>query len=232
MTGETRIGHALGVLDLLCVSARIRAAGAVGWRNDDGDLILGVRHLGPPGDAKPADRAAAVNAVTRGLEDVRNHHAVSVKGVPESWGMLIGRAVELGMEAHPWVLHHAGFRYPDREAFRIALSRRAGPDVVPRESRAPDHERGYTPVFDAYRRVRYYLEDQFFPDGPHDHGRHWDVVTADPLGFAEALAAPLGVSVRRLPQGAASPWTAVWVEDPRDGPLGIMARPEWWEVPA
>ncbi len=232
MTGAKRIQDAFEMLELLCGTAAIRAEGAVGWRGDDGGWMLEVRRLGPPGSVRSAERAAALGAVVRKLETGPRRFAAGVKGVPEPWGVLIGRAVELAMEEHPWVLHHVGFRYPDREAFRVALSRRAGGGVTPRESRAPDHERGYTPVFDAHRRIRYYVEDQFFPEGPHDRGRHWDVVTADPVGFVEALAAPLGVRVQHLPRRSGSPWAAVWVEDCPEGALGFMARPEWWEVPA
>lgn len=228
------IDETLEVLGLLCEAAGVVGACAVGVREAGGVLRTVSRFLGPASDSGRWLRAA-IEEVERRTVDPETADArepvTALAGVPDAWkGLLAG--VLSARATHPWVLHHVGFRHPNADAFRRALELRAAAGETPRESAAPDHERGYTPVRDRYGRVRYYLEDQYFPAGPHDSGRHWDLVTPDPMGLIEVVARAAGAAARPLGTGARSPWAAVWVTDESAGSLGVMARPDWWEVPA
>ena len=240
------IDPSIALGDCLCRASGDTIALAVGEAAEDGSCVLRGVWLNDPGPERRPPAASLVAALTRaaqlmgsppspssagavsGLGVGRRFAAVS--GWPETWGRLFA-SILLSQADHPSVLHHLGFRHPSREAFDRELGAKRARGEAPRESEAADHLRGYTQVRDALGRVEYYLEDQFYPEGPQDGGRHWDLVTADPVGFLRAVGRSLGVEPQLFPKLPNSPLGAIWLADEAGNKLGVMARPVWWEVP-
>lgn len=239
LTGWVEQAVTLG--DVLCRAVGEAVPLAVGEVDADGSCRLRGTWLnagGPGADPSRATVAEALAAAVSLLGGAPGDHGgarsggglAAAAGWPAPWGRLLA-AILLVQPEHPSVLHHVGFRHPTRDAFQGELAHKRSQGEEPRESAAPDHLRGYTAVFDAHRRVEFYLEDQFYPEGPHDVARHWDVVTPRPVEFLRRVGDVLGVEPQIFPERPASPWGAIWLARGDGAKLGVMARPEWWEVP-
>lgn len=122
----------------------------------------------------------------------------------------------------PLTLHHAGFRFPNRETYRIENALLGSNGM---ERPAADHERTY------FAGPGYYRELQWFPDGPHDRARHWDVVCEEPEKLLRFVAEAYGQEFKPFgDSGPNDPIGVVWATDSDGDKLGIMARPKWWKV--
>lgn len=121
-------------------------------------------------------------------------------------------------------LHHVGFRYPSEPLYLSEEENglREGGIIVP-----ADHRRIYIPTKSGH-----YEEHQFFPDGLHDQGAHWDLQVQEPEIFLRFIAsAYIGVEPVFLKNpGENDPVGAVWIEAEGVSPLGVMARKAWWDI--
>jgi len=131
------------------------------------------------------------------------------------------------------LFHHVGFRFPFRDSALSAAKDAAQKYGVPVFYRpASDHERWYVPVETGdVPNCIYWLEFQYFPDGPYTRAVHWDVVT----DFNQALLVFLANPLKLVPEiqkivGSNDVIGAVWQEDDGGVPIGIVARSRWWDV--
>lgn len=134
---------------------------------------------------------------------------------------------------HETTLHHVGFRFISEEAMRVnsaGLVEKLGTGAI--EVPAEDHMRLYHPVGDARcPRGVYYVEHQYFPDGPHTHAFHWDLITQNPVQFLTFVAGAYGTEPVWLDPEEHGPMGLVWVVAEKDGTImGVMARDKWWNV--
>lgn len=127
-------------------------------------------------------------------------------------------------------LHHVGIRLPSEEEMWAAS---VGLGVTAMEVPAPDHQRLYH-VFEDDRAANcvYYVECQWFPEGPHDTVSHWDFATHDPEQMLHWLAEPYGLEPTMWPDaGPNDPKGMLKVQAESDkSVLVVMARDRWWEV--
>ncbi len=123
--------------------------------------------------------------------------------------------------------HHIGIRFPTMEAYAAAnfrLEQKATPLVRP----ADDHLRTY---FKLWAWPVGYVEHQFFPNGPHDNARHWDLQAADPLGFLQFIGDALDTAPISWEFEENSPVGMVKVQPTEEGEvLSVMVRPTWTPV--
>lgn len=121
----------------------------------------------------------------------------------------------------PLELHHAGFRFPSLDAYQTENSLFRGGMERPAE----DHLRTYFPM-----RPGYYREHQFFPDGPQDRARHWDIVCPDPMDLLRFIAQAYGNEPVLWEPGPHDPFGVAWIPDKDGDKLGVMARVAFWDV--
>lgn len=126
-------------------------------------------------------------------------------------------------------LHHVGWRFASEEAMRV---RSAGLGIEAIEVPAEDHMRMYHRVEDGRSPYEtYYVEYQYFPNDPHTHVFHWDLVTQDPERLLDFVARAYGAKPKLWEAGENDPVGLVWVTAEKDGTvMGVMARPLFWEI--
>jgi len=126
-------------------------------------------------------------------------------------------------------LHHVGYRFATEQEMRMNA---AGHGTEPIEVPADDHLRLYRPVPDVRSPYgKYYVESQYFPEGPHSQAMHWDLVTQDPEGLLDFVARAYGVQPKFWEAGENDPVGVVWVTAAKDGTIfGVMARSRFWEA--
>jgi hypothetical protein len=121
----------------------------------------------------------------------------------------------------PLALHHAGFRFPDKQSYDLKNATLQNGMERPAE----DHERTY------FNTGEYYRENQFYPGGPRDSACHWDLFCDDPKALLWFIARAYGIEPVFWEAGKNDPIGAVWIKAKRDGSmLGVMARYDWWKV--
>lgn len=128
--------------------------------------------------------------------------------------------------------HHVGYRHPTNQLMLEAIKadeQKLATGAIPVP--ADDHQRYYIPV--ATNRAPngvFWIEHQFFPEGPYSYAVHWDLVTISALDLLEFVASGLGVQAKTWDAGPNDPEGMTW-EPNRDGvPFGIMVRSRWWDV--
>jgi len=125
-------------------------------------------------------------------------------------------------------LHHVGFRHSTFEDALAVAEARGEYLRLPAE----DHQRWYHRVVGEQTPHRaFYIEDQFFPDGPQTPAFHWDLVTRDPEGFLTFVAEAYNMEPKLWEAGENDPVGLVWITAEKDGStMGVMARSRWWEI--
>lgn len=126
---------------------------------------------------------------------------------------------------HTLTFHHTGFRHKSRQAMFKAVSqqkRKFGSTPLYRPS--SDHDRYYIAEHD------YWVEHQYYPNGPHLPAIHWDFATeANLLGF---LSQHLDITPElwKDEAGPNDPFGSITLFD-RDGmELTVMQRHVWSPV--
>jgi len=123
-------------------------------------------------------------------------------------------------------LHHFGVRFPSHEAMNRAS---VASGLMAIEMPANDHFRIYHPV--ASKDGIYYLEEQYFPEGPYDFARHWDLTAKSPDHLLWYVANAFGqVPVLFDDVGPNEPIGVVWIKDKKGNKFGVMAREKWTPV--
>jgi hypothetical protein len=119
-------------------------------------------------------------------------------------------------------LHHTGFRYPTQNGYNKA--REMFPEG--RQLPARDHQRWFTRDGDLR------VEFQWFPEGPYDFARHWDIITKNPAEFLEFIAQAFNTNPKYWEVGPNDPIGMVRIPARSDGSeLNIMARGKRWKIP-
>ncbi|PIZ45811.1 hypothetical protein COY32_04640 [candidate division WWE3 bacterium CG_4_10_14_0_2_um_filter_41_14] len=153
---------------------------------------------------------------------------VAVSKLSEEHDRLIALIVLYALK-YATILHHIGVRYPTLEEMMAASAAWGdGGITVP----AVDHVRIYHLVDAPNSPIgKYWREFQYFPDGPITPATHWDVATADPVGFLRFVAGAYGTEpVLWDDAGPNDPVGVVWIPDSKGNVLGVMARPRWVAV--
>lgn len=154
---------------------------------------------------------------------------VAVSKWAEEHDKLLALVLAYGMDEEVR-FHHIGHRHPTMEDFRKASTNRMpSPLEVPA---ADDHIRIYYRVSDSMTaNGYYYLEDQFFPEGPCDTAIHWDFATSHPERMLQFIAGAYGEKPTFFSDaGMNDPVGVYWVPEKNGDKIGVMARNRWWEV--
>ena len=144
--------------------------------------------------------------------------------------MIVLYSLQYSFYPHDIYLHHVGFRHESEVAVRAAAEARGECLEMP----AKDHLRWYHCVEDSQLpHGKFYIEDQFFPEGPQTPAFHWDLITQDPIKFLTFVAEAYGMEPKFWEAGENDPVGLVWITAEKDSSvMGIMARTRFWEVEA
>jgi len=149
---------------------------------------------------------------------------VAVSGWPGVHDKLLALVILYNVLYGDLRLHHVGCRFAERSSFDAENDLFAGMYADGLVRPAADHERVYFQIGKCYR------EHQFFPSGPKDGARHWDLVCPDPHGLLRFIAGAYGEEPTLWDVGPNDPVGVVWVKAKDGKVLGVMARSTWWEV--
>ena len=128
--------------------------------------------------------------------------------------------------------HHVGFRHSSLEKLQEAVDfDEKSLGVKAFEAPAEDHIRYYLKVeMPSAPNGVYWMEHQYFPEGNHSPGVHWDLVTTDPTGLLDFVGGHLNSTVEKWDAGENDPVGSVWEKSRDYVMLGLMARPRWWKI--
>lgn len=155
-----------------------------------------------------------------------DHDLVGVSGLRQEHDRLFALILSYAMR-YETRLHHVGYRHPTKEAAQQAAEMIGGGIEVP----APDHFRVYTLVPEPRSLwQKYWVEQQWFPEGPQTVAFHIDLLTQDPENLLVFVAEAFGGMPKLFDPGQNGPCGLYWVQAAKGGYMGVMARDHWWEV--
>ncbi|MDQ5951162.1 MAG: hypothetical protein QG639_439 [Patescibacteria group bacterium] len=158
---------------------------------------------------------------------VNNHFLLtSCSGWGQEGDLLIALALNYSMTKEVR-LHHVGFRHETYDEMKLSVSNNAAYyNTKPIYVSAEDHERAYIPVPDVHLpNKKYWVEHQWFPDGPHTKGIHWDFATSSNMLLF--IQQHLGFPAEFWDSDRKSPFGMISVPDSDGYEKTIMERDTW-----
>ena len=156
----------------------------------------------------------------------RGNYTVAVSNMAEQHDLLLAIIVLYGLE-HEVRLHHVGVRFPTLDEFQKTSVAR-GKFILACQT---DHLSHFHPVLtDREHGGKYWVEYQYWPEGPWDRALHWDIVTKNPRDFLAYVSRAFGNKTATLTifadPGGDNPEGVIWVPG-ETRTLGVVARENW-----